>query len=120
MRAKHLLISAVATTLLTGSLVSLAQETPRTDQPGADERPQRQMPMGEQGMHGDMMRMCHQMMMGGHMGRMMMPQLPPGNERLQMQMHAEMMRRMAEVLEKYAGQIRQAEAAPEAPENPAP
>ena len=68
-----------------------------------------------------MMRMCRQMMMSRSMagqatgpmmgpGHVLLPRLPPGNEALQMQMDAEMMRQMAEVLEKYSGRIRQAQA----------
>ena len=53
-----------------------------------------------QGMQG-MMSGCPMMSGGG-----MMPQLPPGNEKLQMQMHAEMMQRMGEILAKYAAQAK--------------
>jgi hypothetical protein len=53
-------------------------------------------------MGGDMMGMmaqCHAMMGMG------MPRLPPGNEKLQLQMQAEMMQRMGEILGKYAARI---------------
>jgi hypothetical protein len=110
MRTPRALIPAVATALLGGALTSVAQDTERAQ---TDEQT-----MGGHMMGGDMMRMCHQMMMGGRMGGQMgqmgamtMPQLPPGNEKLELQMRAEMMRKMAEVMEKYAGRIRQAEAA---------
>jgi hypothetical protein len=66
---------------------------------------------GMQGM--DMMQMMRhcQMMMGGRMGGAgmgggMMPQLPPGNEKLQLQMWAEMMQRMGEIAGKYAAQVK--------------
>ena len=60
---------------------------------------------------GDMMGMMNTMrgcpMMSGGMHGGMMPQLPPGNEKLQMQMHAEMMQRMGEILAKYADRIKE-------------
>ena len=52
-----------------------------------------------QGMHG-MMSGCP--MMGGSM----MPQLPPGNEKLQLQMWGEMMQKMGEIASKYAAQVK--------------
>ena len=54
---------------------------------------------GMQGMHGTMSG-CP--MMGGGM----MPQLPPGNEKLQLQMWSEMMRKMGEIASKYAAQVK--------------
>jgi hypothetical protein len=58
-------------------------------------------------MRGGMMNMmqgCEQMMAarGGHA----MPQLPPGNEKLQLQMHAEVMQKVGEILAKYAAQVK--------------
>ena len=43
-------------------------------------------------------------MMGGGMGHGM-AHLPPGNEKLELQMHADMMRAMADVLTKYAAKL---------------
>lgn len=48
--------------------------------------------------------------MGGNMGGRMMgsgmgPRLPPGNEKLQLQMQAEIMQKVGEIIAKYAGQI---------------
>ena len=54
---------------------------------------------GMQGMHG-MMSGCP--MIGGGM----MPQLPPGNEKLQLQMWGEMMQKMGEIASKYAAQVK--------------
>jgi hypothetical protein len=54
---------------------------------------------GMQGMQG-MMSGCP--MMGGGM----MPQLPPGNEKLQLQMWGEMMQKMGEIASKYAVQVK--------------
>ncbi len=51
-------------------------------------------------------------MMGGHMkggammqGCPMMGQLPPGNEKLAMQMHGEMMKAMGDIMLKYADKV---------------
>ncbi|MCX4151678.1 MULTISPECIES: hypothetical protein [Paraburkholderia] len=50
--------------------------------------------MGGGMMSGEMMRSCP-----------MMGQLPPGNERLAMQMHGEMMKAMGDIMLKYADKI---------------
>jgi hypothetical protein len=59
------------------------------------------------GMDGGMMAMmgaCGQMMTArGSMSGM--PKLPPGNEKLQLQMQAEMMQKMGEILSKYAAKV---------------
>ncbi len=64
---------------------------------------------GMQGMMG-MMQGCQGMMgggmMGGGMASGMMPRLPAGNEKLQLQMWAEMMQKMGEIAGKYAGQVK--------------
>jgi hypothetical protein len=67
---------------------------------------------GQQGMHG-MMQGCPMMsggMMGGGMmqgrGSSLIPQLPPGNEKLQAQMTAEIMQKAGEIASKYAAQAK--------------
>jgi hypothetical protein len=55
-----------------------------------------------QGMHGMQGMMSGCPMMGGGM----MPQLPPGNEKLQLQMWGEMMQKMGEIASKYAAQVK--------------
>ena len=88
-----------------------AQKGGSMEQQGAREKPGMQ---GMQGMHEmmGMMRECQGMMggrgtMGGGMsGGGMMPQLPPGNEKLQLQMWAEMMQKMGEIASKYALQVK--------------
>lgn len=42
---------------------------------------------------------------GGMMGSCPMMSLPPGNEKLSMQMHADMMQAMSEIMRKYADKI---------------
>jgi hypothetical protein len=60
---------------------------------------------GMQGMHG--MQGMQGMMSGcPMMGGGMMPQLPPGNEKLQLQMWGEMMQKMGEIASKYAVQVK--------------
>ena len=50
-------------------------------------------------------------MMGGHhgmmSGMMMVPRMPPGNEKLEFQMRAEMMQKMGEIAMKYASQVKE-------------
>ena len=82
-------------------------------QQGTREKPGMQGMQGMQGMHEmmEMMRECQGMMgsrgmKGGMSGGSMMPQLPPGNEKLQLQMWAEMMQTMGEIAGKYAGQVK--------------
>lgn len=55
----------------------------------------------------DMMSSCGRMMNGsaGAVGAAM-PQLPPSNEKLQLQMHAEMMQKICEILSSYAARIK--------------
>src|SRR5712691_4970467 len=98
-----------------GSMTSFAAD--REGQTGGSKAQQgaREKP-GTQGMQGmqEMMGMMHecQGMMGGQgmggrmMGGGMMPQLPPGNEKLQLQMWAEMMQKMGEIAGKYAAQMK--------------
>lgn len=64
------------------------------------------------GMMSGMMRggMMSGMMQNGMMGRMMgshtmIPQLPPGNEKLQLKMQAEIMQKVGEIIAKYADQV---------------
>jgi hypothetical protein len=64
--------------------------------------------MGGQDM-GAMMRMMQAcpMMQGGSMamGGGGMPHLPPGNDKLELQMHADMMKAMSDILAKYAARL---------------
>lgn len=105
----------LAGTLLATGVPVLAQDNAdsQTTQPPATSpmnngRMQDMGPMGTM----NMMRMMSQCpMMGGKMagmgnGMMGMPTLPPGNEKLQLQMQAEMMQRAGEILAKYAARIR--------------
>lgn len=93
-------IAAIATVTMGMSALALAADRdPKAGQ-------------GMQGMHGDhgMMGGCPMMMGGGMMGRGMgsgaLPQLPPGNEKLQLQMWGEMMQKMGEIAARYASQVK--------------
>lgn len=66
---------------------------------------------GMQGMEGmggmmEMMESCNRMMQRGSTAHGT-PQLPPGNAKLQLQMHAEIMQRTGEILAKYAAQVKE-------------
>ena len=57
----------------------------------------------------DMDKMGYRMMgLGPHMpgGMVMVPRLPPGNEKAQLQMEAEIHQKLAEILSKYADQLK--------------
>lgn len=84
-------------------------------EPGQAAKPGSSMPgMGDMskghGMMGmmEMMHSCQKMMGGAMAGGAMMPQLPPGNEKLEFQMHAEMMQKMGEIAARYADKIKEA------------
>jgi len=63
---------------------------------------------GMEGMQGmmEMMNTCHGMTGGGMAGTGLVPQLPPGNEKLHLQMWAEIMQKVGEIVAKYAAQAK--------------
>jgi hypothetical protein len=88
--------------------VSAAEMThPPMHMQGMPGMPMQGMPsMPMQGMMGQQGMMCPMMSGGmGMMGRGGLPTLPPGNEKLQLQMHAEIMQKVGEIMAKYAAQI---------------
>jgi hypothetical protein len=102
---RHTWVACSLALMLSGA-GALAQQ-PEKSMPGSEGRSAEQGMMGG-GMGGMMgMRHCARMMGSGMMGSAMMPELPPGNERLQLQMRAEMMQKMGEILSKYAGQMKE-------------
>ena len=119
MKARSALIALSTTGLFAVAGCALAQ--PQGMKPGGGMQDREDMPMrggsgmmGGQGMHGHHGMMGGRRMMGPGMmaGGMMggghpLPQLPPGNEKLELQMHAEMMQRMGEILAKYAARIKE-------------
>jgi hypothetical protein len=75
--------------------------------PGAGALAQQKPAPMDHGMMGgggmmNMMQDCQRMMGGARM-----PKMPPGNEKLEFQMHAEMMQKMGEIAAKYAERIRE-------------
>ena len=114
MQLKSMMVTTLLGVALTASGVpSAADAKPKSEQGAAD-------PHGSQG-HGMMNRGMTDMMgrsgiVGGSMMGMMngcqqmmgsasMPQLPAGNEKLQLEMRAEMMQKMGEILGKYAARL---------------
>lgn len=57
-------------------------------------------------MMGGMMQGCPMMNRGGSAAGGLVPQLPPGNEKLQVQMTAEIMQKAGEIAAKYAAQAK--------------
>jgi hypothetical protein len=100
-------IAATATAaLLAFSTCSLAADS---DKPATQGTQGMHGMHGMQGMHGMMGGGCPMMgsgMMGAQMSSAAMPQLPPGNEKLQLQMWGEMMQKMGEIASKYAAQVK--------------
>ena len=92
--------------VIAAAAISVSAWSLAADKPAAQGMPGMQ---GMEGMQG-MMSGCPMMgggMSGGHMqGGGMMPQLPPGNEKLQLQMWGEMMQKMGEIASKYAAQVK--------------
>lgn len=109
MRRKTAVVTFLFAGLLSGSGLGMAQD--QQQRGDAQKGPQAQQGMMGGGMGGmmgggmmGMMQQCERMMgaRGGHA----MPQLPPGNEKLQLQMQAEIMQRVGETLAKYAAQVK--------------
>lgn len=107
MRLKPILVTLVLGTLLAGSGILVAadktpSQSPAQAMPGMETMDHNMMHGGM--MHGgmmDMMNSCQQMMGGS-----MTPRLPAGNAKLQLQMQAEIMQKMGEIIAKYADKIR--------------
>jgi|GEM_PF-1088309 len=125
MTNKQAVIALFSAALMTGAGTTFAADKPEAAKPGMSMHGGGSMGGmmgmgGKEGMSGmggkegmgGMMGMMD--MMGSH-GRMMqggsmmhgMPQLPPGNAKLQLQMRAEMMQKMGEILGKYADQVKE-------------
>ena len=92
--------------VIAAAAISVSAWSLAADKPAAHGMPGMQGMEGMQGMTSG----CPMMgggMSGGHMqGGSMMPHLPPGNEKLQLQMWGEMMQKMGEIASKYAAQVK--------------
>jgi hypothetical protein len=112
LRARALV--AAAALAFTGA--ASAADPPPQQQPRSGQSQQHGM-MGSNNMMGgdmmgmmDMMKSCQSMMGDTGMGgaAMGMSRFPPGNEKLEAQMHAEMMQKMGEIAARYADKIKEA------------
>jgi hypothetical protein len=81
-----------------------AVSTSSAQKDGADSQMHRGMMGG--GMM-DMMGSCQSMMASGAgMGAISLPKLPPGNDKLEAQMQAEMLQKMGEIAARYADRVK--------------
>jgi hypothetical protein len=104
---RRIAAAVIFATAMGASVVGVAADSDRP-MGGSKDRQGMQEKKGMQGMEGmmGMMSAC-QGMMGGHSaGAGFVPQLPPGNEKLQLQMSAEIMQKVGEITAKYANQIK--------------
>lgn len=115
MNGKRMMTMGLAAAIIggAGALAGAADPKPESAMPRMGDMPMHRGMMGSEGaMGGDMMGMmkmmhsCQRMMSG--MSGAMMPHLPPGNEKLAFQMHAEMMQKMGEIAARYADRIKEA------------
>ncbi|MDQ6619707.1 MAG: hypothetical protein M3Z31_08425 [Pseudomonadota bacterium] len=113
MESKSMVTALVLTVLFASHGLASAADK-KTSKPVAGGMPGMESMQMDHGMmmqggmgQGGMMEMMNMMNSCRHMmGDSMMPQLPAGNEKLQLQMHAEMMQRMGEIMAKYADRIK--------------
>jgi hypothetical protein len=107
---RRIAAAVIFATAMGASVMGVAADSDRPmggskDRQGMQEKKGMQGMEGMEGMMG-MMSAC-QGMMGGHSaGAGFVPQLPPGNEKLQLQMSAEIMQKVGEITAKYANQIK--------------
>lgn len=120
MNSKRTWVTLMAAIMVAGAsgLAAAAENAapgaPASSMPGMGQMPMSHgMPnaggsMHEDGMMGmmDMMHSCQQMMGGAMPGSVMPLRLPPGNEKLEFQMRAEMMQKIGEIAAKYGQQIK--------------
>jgi hypothetical protein len=95
------------------SLAAILLATPLMTQ-AAEPQPSPAKTMGEEMMHGKqhggerMGKRCEKYGMGMHppVPMVMIPPLPPGNEKQQLQMQAEIQQKVGEIIKKYADQLK--------------
>ena len=118
MRNMKLLLAASAALCLTVLACQAADQAPAQDAPAAHERMKgHDMTAGHHSADrdGKSHRCMHK---GGMMGEARMPHmvplpsLPAGNAKLQLQMQAEIMQQVGEILAKYAAQVKEAPTTP--------
>ena len=99
---------ALALTLALAAPLALAADPAPAAQSAAEPAtgPGGMMGMGGGMGSGKMGKRCRMHGMMGGMGAMLhMPRLPPGNDKLQMQMEAEILQKIGEIQAKYAAQL---------------
>lgn len=98
---------AAALGALSFALPAAAQSDTQHDQDTGDQGMGSMMGAQDRGGMMGMMQGCPMMQGGGPMGMGGggMPHLPPGNEKLELQMHADMMKAMGDILAKYAARL---------------
>lgn len=107
MNKNHFLVTTLSSITLFAASASFAAE-PTTSPHGTGKHSEMKMgdKMSCEGMKGMMGMMGEGMMGKGMMNQnKMMPNLPSGNEKLNAQMHAEMMQSMGNIMQKYADKI---------------
>ena len=107
---------ALVAALIVASTMAFAADPgqpakPAPNMQGNGDMPMRHGMMGSDGHMGGgmmgMMRSCQTMMgHGGMLNNAMTLNMPPGNEKLEFQMHAEMMQKMGEIAARYAERIK--------------
>ena len=104
MHMKSFFSTLVLAMLVSASSLAVAADKKQSERPAGNMPGMEKMDMSHGMMGGGMMEMmhgCKQMMSGA-----MMLELPAGNEKLQVQMQAEMMQKMGEILGRYADRIK--------------
>ncbi|HEY3077743.1 MAG TPA: hypothetical protein VGJ74_21430 [Burkholderiales bacterium] len=117
MQIKQMVLSVLSAAVLSGASGFALAQQPSKPAPGmqGEGRSMDHGMMGGGSMGGDMMGMMNMMhgcerMMGGSSGATL--RMPPGNEKLEFQMRAEMMQKMGEIAGKYASQIKDSSRSP--------
>ena len=104
MQSRPMVVTLLPATLVLASGLAGAADKKQSKEPAGNMPGMEKMDMDHGMMQGgmmDMMKGCRQMMSDPTR-----PLLPAGNEKLQLQMRAEMMQKMGEILGKYADKIK--------------
>jgi hypothetical protein len=101
MNARRCVATTLVAILLSGGALGFAADRGQSPKPAEGHM------MMENGMMDmmNMMGMCRRMMDTRTTGHML-PQLPAGNEKLQLQMQSEVLQKIGEITAKYAAQIK--------------
>lgn len=111
-----LMAATAALSSATGGWAFAAEQLPPSTSQMGERMPMGQGMMGHGGMMGQdgmmsmmgMMQHCQKMLGGAGMAGTLVPQLPPGNDKLQLKMQAEIMQKVGEIAARYADQVKEA------------